>query len=73
MAEKKKLLYSAETHFYLPLQTFREKPRWIFGEADFYEGNMRHTGHYLNVSFPHSNVGYLQLFKGKTCSAWRKA
>jgi len=36
-----------------------------FGEADFFENGVRHHGHYLNLSFPYSNAGYLQLFKGE--------
>lgn len=36
-----------------------------FGTADFYENGSRLTGKYLEVSFPHSNKGYLQLFYGE--------
>jgi hypothetical protein len=36
-----------------------------FGEADFYENGRLHHGHYLNLSFPYSNQGYFQLFKGE--------
>jgi len=36
-----------------------------FGAADFYENGRRVAGKYLEVSFPYSNKGYLQLFYGE--------
>lgn len=36
-----------------------------FGTAEFYENGKKCTGKYLEVSFPHSNKGYLQLFHGE--------
>lgn len=36
-----------------------------FGSADFYERGKLCCGKYLNVSFPSSNQGYFQLFKGE--------
>lgn len=36
-----------------------------FGDAQFYENGVLHDGKYLNVSFPYSNQGYLQLFYGE--------
>jgi len=36
-----------------------------FGAAEFYEYGKWYDGKYLAVSFPHSNQGYMQLFKGK--------
>lgn len=36
-----------------------------FGEADFVENGTSYHGAYLVVSFPKSNGGYLQLFKGQ--------
>jgi len=36
-----------------------------FGAADFYERGKLYSGKYLNVSFPYSNQGYFQLFKGE--------
>ena len=65
VTKKKKALYSQESQFYMPLEHIPGEAQVDFGEADFYEGNELHTGHYLNVSFPHSNAGYLQLFKGE--------
>jgi len=64
VAEKKKDLYNSK-HFYLPLEHSPGGAQVDFGEADFYEGNVRCHGHYLNLSFPYSNAGYLQLFKGE--------
>jgi hypothetical protein len=36
-----------------------------FGAADFYENGRRISGKYLQVSFPYSNKGYMQLFHGE--------
>lgn len=65
VAEKKRKLYSTEDHFYLPLEHIPGEAQVDFGEADFYEGATKHSGYYLNVSFPYSNAGYIQLFKGE--------
>ncbi|EAX47793.1 conserved hypothetical protein [Thermosinus carboxydivorans Nor1] len=35
-----------------------------FGEADFYERGVLIHVYYLTVSYPYSNGGYTQLFKG---------
>ncbi|OQB51117.1 MAG: Integrase core domain protein [Deltaproteobacteria bacterium ADurb.Bin151] len=37
-----------------------------FGEADFIENGMKKTLKYLCVTFPHSNAGYVQVFRGET-------
>lgn len=65
VAERKKTLYSQETQFYMPLEHIPGEAQVDFGEADFYEGNQLFNGYYLNLSFPHSNGGYLQMFKGQ--------
>src|SRR5690554_1035515 len=65
VAERKKTLYSQETQFYMPLEHIPGEAQVDFGEADFYEGNQLINGYYLNLSFPHSNGGYLQMFKGQ--------
>jgi len=65
VAQKKKVLYIRQDQFYMPLEHICGEAQVDFGEADFFEGNVRYTGHYLNVSFPQSNGGYLQLFKGE--------
>ncbi|MGI6469732.1 MAG: hypothetical protein ACOX0Q_12160 [Syntrophomonadaceae bacterium] len=38
---------------------------WGFGAAELYEKLTRYKGYCLSISFPHSNGGYLQLFKGQ--------
>jgi transposase len=65
VAERKKALYSQETQFFMPLEHIPGEAQVDFGEADFYEGNELCNGYYLNLSFPNSNGGYLQLFKGQ--------
>lgn len=65
VAEKKKELYSQESQFYMPLVHIPGEAQVDFGEADYFENNERHRGHYLNLSFPCSNGGYMQLFKGE--------
>lgn len=64
VAEKKLELYG-ESRFYMPLRHIPGEAQVDFGAAEFYERGTRHKGHYLNISFPHSNGGYLQLFKGE--------
>lgn len=65
VAEKKRELYSDQNHFYMPLKHIPGEAQVDFGEAEFFEGSKRCRGHFLNISFPHSNGGYLQLFKGE--------
>ena len=36
-----------------------------FGEAQFIEKGIKYNGYFLNISFPYSNGGYLQLFKAQ--------
>lgn len=36
-----------------------------FGEADLYEDGTLFHGYHLNLSFPYSDAGYVQLFKGE--------
>lgn len=49
----------------LPLEHKPGEAQVDFGTADFYENGTLFTGHYLNLSFPTSNAGYFQLFKGE--------
>jgi transposase len=65
VAERKKELYQDGRKFYLPLEHIAGEAQFDFGEAYFFEKNLRIKGHYLNLSFPHSNGGYTQLFKGE--------
>lgn len=50
---------------YLPLEHLPGEAQGDFGEAEFYEGSQHYYGKYLDLSFPYSNHGYLQLFKGE--------
>ncbi len=61
---RKKEIYSLKEGF-LPLEHIAGEAQVDFGSADFYEKGYLHSGHYLNMSFPNSNQGYSQLFKGE--------
>jgi transposase len=50
---------------YLPLEHVPGEAQADFGDCQFYEGEQLYNGKYLNLSFPYSNQGYLQLFKGE--------
>jgi transposase len=50
---------------YLPLEHIPGEAQGDFGDGQFYEGGQNYHGKYLNLSFPHSNQGYIQLFKGE--------
>ena len=63
--ERKLEIYNGEGDFYLPLQHIPGESQVDFGHADFYEKGVRYSGYDLNLSFPHSNGGYFQLFKGE--------
>jgi transposase len=49
----------------LPLVHIAGEAQVDFGDAEFYENEKLYSGKYLNLSFPFSNKGYLQLFKGE--------
>lgn len=61
---KKKELYGKNDSA-LPLVHRAGEAQVDFGSADFYENGTLFSGKYLNVSFPFSNAGYLQLFRGE--------
>lgn len=63
LAKKKKEIYKDEGG-YLPLEHPRGEAQVDFGQAVFYEKGKLIKGHYLNMSFPYSNGGYTQVFKG---------
>jgi transposase len=50
---------------YLPLEHIPGEAQADFGDADFYENGKLFGGKYLNLSFPHSNKGYFQLYRGE--------
>ena len=62
--EKKHQIYSG-VRAALPLEHKAGEAQVDFGSADFYENGRLCSGKYLNVSFPYSNAGYLQLFRGE--------
>jgi transposase len=62
---KHKELFSGAKCGFLPLEHHPGEAQVDFGTADFYENGTRITGKYLEVSFPYSNKGYLQLFHGE--------
>lgn len=57
---------------YLPLEHKAGEAQYDFGAADFIENGRLYYGRYLNISFPHSNAGFLQLFKGETCECFER-
>jgi len=62
---KKRQIYSGKKA-YLPLEHPPGEAQVDFGSADFIERGTRYSGYYLTVSFPYSNAGFIQLFKGET-------
>lgn len=49
---------------FIPLEHKTGEAQGDFGEADFIEHGKIYSGYYLSLSFPVSNAGFLQLFKG---------
>lgn len=64
-AVKRRELFSVARSGFLPLEHRPGEAQVDFGAADFYENGKRIVGKYLDVSFPYSNKGYLQLFYGE--------
>ncbi len=64
VAKKKKEL-SSGSKAYLPLEHKPGESQVDFGECQFIERGIKYDGFYLNLSFPHSNGGYPQLFKAQ--------
>jgi len=50
---------------FLPLEHPAGEAQVDFGSATFIENGTKYEGNYLNISFPYSNGGYTQLFKGE--------
>ena len=65
VAHRKKQIFTGTKTGYLPLVHRPGEAQVDFGTADFYENGKRITGKYIEVSFPYSNKGYLQLFYGE--------
>ncbi len=64
-AVRHRVLFSGAKIGFLPLEHRPGEAQVDFGAADFYENGSRISGKYLEVSFPYSNKGYLQLFYGE--------
>jgi len=64
-AIKHKEVFSSAKVGFLPLAHRPGEAQVDFGTADFYENGRLITGKYLEISFPTSNKGYLQLFYGE--------
>lgn len=64
VAKKKKEIFSNKAG-HLPLEHIPGEAQVDFGDADYYENGKLYSGKYLNLSFPYSNKGYFQLFKGE--------
>lgn len=67
VSKRKKEIWKQDSRASLPLVHKAGEAQVDFGSADFYERGVLYRGNYLNVSFPFSNAGYLQLFKGENC------
>lgn len=50
---------------YLPLVHCPGEAQADLGASDFYESDVQHSGKYFTLSFPYSNVGYIQLKYGQ--------
>jgi transposase len=64
VAKSKKEIFGRRAG-YLPLEHIPGEAQGDFGEAEYYENGQLCRGKYLNLSFPHSNQGYFQLFRGE--------
>lgn len=64
VAMKKKEIFKKIEGF-LPLEHIPGEAQADFGDAEYYANGKLYSGKYLNLSFPASNMGYFQLFKGE--------
>lgn len=64
-AEKKKEVFGNKKQGYIPLNHIPGEAQADFGDAEYYENGKLFSGKYLNLSFPYSNKGFFQLFKGE--------
>lgn len=62
---RKKEIFGKRKVGTLPLEHIPGEAQADFGDAEYYENGRLYNGKYLNVSFPFSNKGYFQLFKGE--------
>jgi len=61
----KKMEIFGKTRSYLPLEHIPGEAQADFGDCQFFQRGKLYDGKYLNLSFPSSNKGYLQVFKGE--------
>lgn len=64
VSKKKAEIYKDEEG-YIPLTHPGGEAQVDFGQALFYKKGKALKGHYLSMSFPYSNAGYTQVFKGE--------
>jgi transposase len=64
VAIKKKEIFGEKKGF-LPLEHIPGEAQADFGDAQFYENGKLYSGKYFNLSFPNSNKGYTQVYKGE--------
>jgi len=65
VSKRRNEIWKQESKASMPLVHKPGEAQVDFGSADFYERGNFYRGKYLNVSFPYSNAGYVQLFKGE--------
>jgi transposase len=65
VALKKREIFGTQKRAAIPLEHIPGEAQVDFGDCDFYLNDMLYSGKYLNVSFPYSNQGFMQLFKGE--------
>ena len=63
VAEKKRQIYGSNEGF-IPLYHPAGEAQLDFGMAEFVENGIRYEGCYVAMSFPYSNGGYIQAYKG---------
>jgi len=64
VAKSKKEIFGQRAG-HLPLEHIPGEAQGDFGDAEFNEHGQGYHGKYLNLSFPYSNQGYFQSFKGE--------
>lgn len=65
VAVKKKEIFGTQRRAVMPLEHIPGEAQVDFGDCDFYLNSKLYSGKHLNLSFPYSNQGYVQLFKGE--------
>jgi len=62
---RKKEIFGEAREGSIPLEHKPGESQADFGAADYYENGTLHEGNHFNISFPHSNQGFAQLFPGE--------